>query len=100
MNLNNQAHQNCIDKLNRANERIVEFEDIKKGHIESLEKLREKIDSLQFANRKLREALEKIDGHALLADHSKKQYVWVTEIRKTCRQALSDYQAFKVGKEQ
>ena len=51
------AHQNCIDKLNRANERIVEFEDIKKGHLEYVEKL-------QAENARRREALE-IDEHSI-----------------------------------
>jgi hypothetical protein len=47
------AHQNLTRKLNEANSRIVEFEDIKKGHLKVQE-------DMQAENKKLREALEKI----------------------------------------
>jgi len=45
-------------------------------------------DDLKVENTKLREVIEKIEGYALLADHSKKQYVWVCDIRSACEKAL------------
>lgn len=51
---NSIAHQNCITKLNRANERIVEFEDIKKGHLEYVKSLKQQLAEMNKENRKLR----------------------------------------------
>ncbi len=51
--INRHAHENCIRKLNRANDRIVEFEDIKKDHMVYVEKLRAE-------NQRLKDALQRI----------------------------------------
>lgn len=42
--INIDAHNNLIRKLNEANARIVEFEDIKKGHLKVQEDLKKQID--------------------------------------------------------
>lgn len=53
--INRQAAQNGADRLNRANERIVEFEDIKKGHLEFVKSLEAKlaiaVDDLEHIER-------------------------------------------------
>ncbi len=50
--INMDAHNNAIRKLNEANTRIVEFEDIKKGHLkvqkDMLDLLKESREALLF----------------------------------------------------
>ncbi len=41
------AHQNLLKALHTANERIVEFEDIKKGHLKVQKDLREQIERMK-----------------------------------------------------
>lgn len=45
--INKMAHSNCIDKLNVANSRIVEFERIKKEHLEYVDALKARIEALE-----------------------------------------------------
>lgn len=56
---NKQAHQNCIAKLNQANERIVEFEEIKKDLLKKLEDQEKfwlsRMDSAHKYNKKIKE---------------------------------------------
>lgn len=49
--INKQAHDNAIRKLNEANERIVEFEDIKKSHLKVQEELKKKLEKADFLAR-------------------------------------------------
>lgn len=58
--INQQAHLNCIEKLNQANERIVEFEDIKKEHVKYIKNLKAIQKELIEA---LKETLSCIDQH-------------------------------------
>lgn len=47
--LNIDAHNNALRKLNEANARIVEFEDIKKGHLKVQEDMAKRIEELKAA---------------------------------------------------
>lgn len=50
--INTYAWGNCLRKLNEANSRIVEFEDLKKGHIIRLKKTEEDLEkTLKMLNR-------------------------------------------------
>lgn len=40
------AYQNLLRRLNEANERVVEFERIKRDHLKYVDKLNEQIESL------------------------------------------------------
>ena len=52
------AHENCLRKLNQANARIVEFEDIKKAHLEYVKGLKEQIQELEERMARLKYSCE------------------------------------------
>jgi len=81
--INKWAYQNCVTKLKKANERIVEFDDIKKAHLEYVENLKSAHAELLKQAKELREGIAEVirNSHDILA-------------KKSCSRVLAEFDKY------